>query len=111
MVLMSVDSRILELGIELKNVEKPNGCYSHAVASGRYLWLSCHGAFDEDKGQVFRGKIGLHYTVAEGQEIARFVAVGCLSTLKSHLGTLDAIAQIAKVTGYVNVESDFETDI
>jgi enamine deaminase RidA (YjgF/YER057c/UK114 family) len=48
------------------------------------------------------GQIGTDVTDDEGYLSARDAALNCLACLKSLVGDLDEIAEIAKLTGYVN---------
>jgi enamine deaminase RidA (YjgF/YER057c/UK114 family) len=47
------------------------------------------------------GTLGLDVAVAEGAEAARVCALNALSVLRAEIGTLDRIARILTVTGFV----------
>ncbi len=55
----------------------------------------------------FVGKIGREFTVDEGREAARLAALNVIAHARAALdGDLDRIAQIAKVSGFVNCTPD-----
>lgn len=53
------------------------------------------------------GRLGVDVTVEEGAEAARVCALNALSVLRAGLGTLDRIARVLTVTGYVACAPDF----
>lgn len=54
-----------------------------------------------------RGRVGEAVTAEDGRELAREAALNALAALKDHLGSLDEIALIASVTGFVASAPDF----
>jgi enamine deaminase RidA (YjgF/YER057c/UK114 family) len=54
------------------------------------------------------GTVGVDRTIAEGYSAARACALTQLAVLKRDLGTLDAVAEIISVNGYVNALAGFE---
>lgn len=105
---MTFDMRVEELGISLVDVGEPAGTYKHAVDMGKFVWLSGHGS---PSHLSYRGKVGRDVSIPTAQEIAEQVAISCLSTLKTHLGCLDAILRLVRITGYVNVDTECDFDI
>ena len=53
------------------------------------------------------GKLGADLDVEAGRRAARFAAISALATIRSALGTLDAVKQIVSVRGVVNATPDF----
>jgi enamine deaminase RidA (YjgF/YER057c/UK114 family) len=51
--------------------------------------------------------VGKDLSIEQGQEAARLCVINGLAQLKAHLGSLDRISRIVKVTGFVNCEADF----
>lgn len=101
------EKRCEELGLDLFEVPEPMASYTYAKDSGPYVYLSGHGPFEGPDGiQRFRGKVGRDLSVTDAREVARFVAIGCLSTLRRHLGSLNEVRQIVRVTGYVNADPE-----
>ncbi|MFZ4373798.1 MAG: RidA family protein [Mycobacterium sp.] len=103
---MSADARLIELGIELPDPFPPAGEYINAVRTGDLLILGGHIPFSPPQTVVF-GKLGADLDVDAGREAARFAAIAALATIRSELGTLDAVKQIVLVRGVVNSAPDF----
>ncbi len=103
---MSADARLAELGIELPDPLPPAGEYINAVRTGDLLILGGHIPFSPPQTVVF-GKLGAGLDVDAGREAARFAAITALSTIRSELGTLDAVKRIVLVRGVVNSAPDF----
>jgi len=106
MAAMSAESRLTELGIELPDPFPPAGEYVNAVRTGDLLILGGHVPFIPPQTVVF-GKLGADLDVDAGREAARFAALTALATLRSELGTLDAVRRIVLVRGVVNAVPDF----
>lgn len=103
---MSSDGRLAELGIELSDPFPPAGEYINAVRTGDLLILGGHIPFSPPQTIIF-GKLGADLDVDAGREAARFAAITALATIRSELGTLDAVKRIVLVRGVVNAASDF----
>ena len=103
---MSADARLAELGIELPAPFPPAGEYINAVRTGDLLILGGHIPFSTPQTIVF-GKLGADLDVDAGREAARFAAIAALATIRSELGTLDAVKRIVLVRGVVNAAPDF----
>ena len=103
---MAAEARLAELGIALPEPFPPAGEYINAVRTGDLLILGGHIPFSPPQTIVF-GKLGADLDVDAGREAARFAAVGALATIRSELGTLDAVKRIVLVRGVVNAAPDF----
>ena len=103
---VSAEGRLAELGIELPDPFPPAGEYINAVRTGELLILGGHIPFSPPQTVVF-GKLGDDLDGAAGREAARFAAITALATIRSELGTLDAVKQIVLVRGVVNAAADF----
>ena len=102
----SPEARLLELGIELPAPFPPAGEYVNAVRTGDLLILGGHIPFSPPETLVL-GKLGADLDVATGRKAARFAAVSALATIRSVLGTLDAVKQVVSLRGVVNAAPDF----
>jgi hypothetical protein len=71
------------------------------------LYLSGHGPFRDDKSLII-GRIGESMDIEAGKLAARQVGLSMLSTIQTHLGSLDRVKRVIKVLGMVNCTSDFE---
>ncbi|PXY44709.1 RidA family protein [Flavobacterium hydrophilum] len=94
------------LGLSLPPAPQPLGIYKPYLVDGKYLYLSGHGPVRDDKSLII-GRIGDDMDIEEGKRAARQVGLTMLSTIVTHLGSLDKIKRVIKVLGMVNCTSDF----
>lgn len=104
---VSAERRIAELGIELPEVGAPKYTYVPCVQTGNLLFVSGQVCF-KDGELLYRGKVGGEVTVAQGQEAARQCALNSLAIVRQHLGSLDRVARIVKLLGFVNSAPGFD---
>jgi enamine deaminase RidA (YjgF/YER057c/UK114 family) len=104
--IVSADQRLLELNINLPPAPTPLGVYKPYLVDGKYLYLSGHGPVQSDRTLII-GRIGQDLDKNQGKIAARQVGLTLLSTIKTHLGSLDKIKRVIKVLGMVNCTSDF----
>ena len=107
---MTPEQKLQELGIKLPEAPKPGAVYQPAVITGNRIYLSGHVSLDS-AGKVIKGKLGREYTVKQGQEYARLVALLMISTLKENLGDLSRVKKLVKTLGMVNSALDFGLSI
>jgi enamine deaminase RidA (YjgF/YER057c/UK114 family) len=104
---MSAESRIAELKLELPPAPKPVGVYKPVVIVGNMAYLSGHGPLKIDKTLVC-GRIGDNLDVAAGKEAARLTGLAVLASLQTALGSLNRIKRLVKTLGLVNCTADFK---
>ncbi len=103
---MSAEARLKEMGITLPEAPKPVAAYVPFVRSGDLVFTS--GQICMENGQLkYKGKVGRELTPEQGYEAARLCAINTLAVLKAAVGSLDKIAQIVKVTVFVNSAPGF----
>ncbi len=95
------------LGLSLPPAPLPLGVYKPYLIDGKYLYLSGHGPVRDDKSLII-GRIGQDLDIEQGKLAARQVGLTMLSTIKTHLGSLDRVKRVIKILGMVNCTSDFE---
>lgn len=100
------ETKLRELNIHLPKVAMPVGNYVGAVRAGNLLFLGGAGPQRED-GSYLSGRLGDGYTVEQGYEAARSVALSQLASLKSELGHLNRVRRVVKVFGMVNSAPGF----
>jgi enamine deaminase RidA (YjgF/YER057c/UK114 family) len=96
----SFDARVEELGLTLHGPHPPHDPLDAIVI---------HGGTARTSGQLPRidgrltctGTLGVDVSVDDGAAAARVCALNALSVLRQGLGTLDRIARVLTVTGYV----------
>src|SRR5580698_7548948 len=102
---MDIDARLKELGVVLPDAPPLGGNYVQAKTVGQLVYLA--GSISLKDGGVVTGTAGVNAGIEEGYEAARCCALAQLAILKKHLGTLDTVAEIVSLTGYVNAAPSF----
>jgi enamine deaminase RidA (YjgF/YER057c/UK114 family) len=102
----TAERRLAELGIELPPAPTPLGAYVESVQTGTMLYLS---GILPVVGHVPKlvGRLGREYNVEQGREAARIAALNVLSVAREHLGSLDKVTRVVKLTTYLAAEEDF----
>ena len=89
------ERRLAELGLELPALRPRAGLYEGRVLAGDLLFLSGQGA----DGWV--GRLGADLALEQGRLAARACALNLLAQTRDALGSLERVAQVVKVTGFV----------
>lgn len=103
---MSHQQRFESLGLELPPAPKPVGVYKPIVTAGKLAYLSGHGPLKANKTLV-TGRLGLDMDVEAGYDAAKLTGLAMLSTLHSHLGSLDKVKRLVKLLGLVRCSDGF----
>jgi enamine deaminase RidA (YjgF/YER057c/UK114 family) len=99
-------SRLSELGIELPAPPTPLGAYVESSAAGNLLFLS--GILPVvNRKLAIAGRLGENLSVKEGQEAARIASLNALAAAKQHLGDLDRLKKLVKLTVIVATTEQF----
>jgi enamine deaminase RidA (YjgF/YER057c/UK114 family) len=101
-----ITARLAELGLTLHGPHPPHDPLDSVVI---------HGGVARTSGQLPRidgmltclGRLGEDVTVEQGREAAAVCALNALAVLEAALGSLDRIARVLTVTGYVSSAPDF----
>ena len=90
-------SRMSELGLVLPAPPTPLGAYVESSETGNLLFLS--GMLPVvDRKLAISGRLGENLSIKEGQEAARVASLNALSAAKQHLGSLDRLKKLVKLT-------------
>jgi len=103
---MTREEQLAELGLALPPPPAPGGNYLSAKRVGALMYLA--GAISTNASGVMTGTVGLDRSVADGYSAARACALTQLAVLKRELGSLEAVAEVVSVNGYVNSVAGFE---
>jgi enamine deaminase RidA (YjgF/YER057c/UK114 family) len=103
---MGAEARLAELKLILPPAPKPVATYVTAIRHADLLYVSGHGPLRPD-GTMIVGRLGADMDVAAGQAAARQTGLAILSTVRSHLGSLDKVARLIKSLGMVNATPEF----
>jgi enamine deaminase RidA (YjgF/YER057c/UK114 family) len=104
--IISPETALANLGIELPTPSKSIANYVGAVRSGNLIFLSGHIPRNEN-GEVLKGKVGLDLTEEEGYQAARLSGIALLATLKGEIGDLSKVKRVVKLSGMVNATDTF----
>jgi enamine deaminase RidA (YjgF/YER057c/UK114 family) len=104
---LTPDQAFAKLGLTLPPAPTPMGVYKPCLIDGKYLYLSGHGPFKNDKSLII-GRIGKDMDIEEGKLAARQVGLSMLSTIKANLGSFNRVKRVIKILGMVNCVEDFE---
>jgi enamine deaminase RidA (YjgF/YER057c/UK114 family) len=104
---MTIEERILELGLVLPPAPPSGGIYKPVVITGNLVCVSGQPPARGD-GSLIKGKVGTDLTLEEGQLAAKQTGLTMLATLRRELGDLDKIGRLIKSLGMVNCLPDFE---
>src|SRR6266496_6687298 len=102
----NVSSRLSELGIVLPAPPTPLGAYVEASDTGNLLFLS--GTLPVvNRKLAIAGRLGESLSVKEGQEAARIASLNALAVAKQHLGDLDRLKKMVKLTVLIATTEQF----
>jgi enamine deaminase RidA (YjgF/YER057c/UK114 family) len=102
---LSPEQTLASLGYELPPAPAPGGNYVSAKRVGSIVYLS--GVISTGANGIITGTAGLDRSIEEGYAAARACALTQLAVLKRELGSLDQVAEVLTVNGYVNAANGF----
>ncbi|GGM19807.1 RidA family protein [Promicromonospora citrea] len=106
---MSHEQRLAELGITLPEVAAPVAAYVPAVQTGRYVYTSGQLPF-VDGTLPATGKVGEGDGLVSPDDAAAYArtcALNAVAAVRSLTGSLDAVARVVKVVGFVASDPTF----
>ncbi len=103
---MSAEARMIELGLELPAPPRAMGSYVILKTTGNLAFTAGHGPIRAD-GSLVTGRVGDDMDAEEAKQVARYVGLEILATLRQELGSLDRITNVVKVLGFVNATPEF----
>jgi len=102
----SLSSRVRELGLVLPTPPTPLGAYVKSADAGNLLFLS--GVLPVANGKLaISGRLGDNLSVEQGQEAARMASLNALAIAKEHLGDLDRLKKLVKLTVLMATTEEF----
>jgi enamine deaminase RidA (YjgF/YER057c/UK114 family) len=102
-----VNARLAELGIELPKAPAPAAAYVPYTRVGDLLFVA--GQLPMFMGELrFVGKVGVEFSIDEGQAAARQCGVNLIAQVSDALdGDLDRLVRCVKLGGFVNCTPEF----
>ncbi len=101
-----LSEQLASRGLTLPKAQAPLASYVAARRHGELLYLSGH-VCRGDEG-VIRGVVGTDVDAAVAQQLARTVALDLLASAAAALGSVDRIAGVVRITGYVRSAPGFD---
>ncbi|HVZ83240.1 MAG TPA: RidA family protein [Terracidiphilus sp.] len=101
----TAEANLAALGLALPQLPSPGGNYVAAKRAGEVLYLA--GVISTGPEGVIAGTAGDNRTVEDGYAAAQACALTQLAVVRRELGSLDAVAEVLTVNGYVNAVSGF----
>lgn len=101
------EQRFAQSGLKLPPAPTPLGVYKPCLVVGNFLYVSGHGTVKDDRSLII-GRIGKDMDQEQGKLAAQQVGLAILSTIKTHIGSLDKVKRVIKVLGMVNCVPEFE---
>ena len=101
----SPDESLAALGLALPQLPGPGGNYVPAKRVGEIVYLS--GVISAGAEGTITGTAGGDRSIEDGYAAAQTCALTHLAILKRELGTLDKVAEVLTVNGYVNAVPGF----
>ena len=99
-------SRLSELGIALPAPPTPLGAYVESSDTGNLLFLS--GMLPvENRKLAISGRLGENLSVQQGQEAAGVASLNALAAANQHLGGLDRLKKLVKLTVLIATTEQF----
>jgi enamine deaminase RidA (YjgF/YER057c/UK114 family) len=106
--IVTAERRLKDLGLSLPSGTAPAANYANAVRSGNLLFIAGKGPLPEKNGKLPNGKLGREFTVEDGYRYARSAALDLIAVMRAELGSLDKVARVVEVQGFINATADFE---
>lgn len=103
----AIEARLAELGLILPPAPNAVANYVPSAVAGNLLFISGQIAKGAD-GVLIAGTLGAGVDIETGQTAARLCALNVLAQAKAALGSLDRIAQVVRLTGFVSSTPDFQ---
>jgi len=102
----AIVERLREMGLQLPPAPAALANYVPYVLADNVLYVSGQISKAAD-GNVITGQLGAGLSVEQGQAAARLSALNILAQAAAALGSLDRIARIARLNGFVNAAPGF----
>ncbi|WP_273503140.1 RidA family protein [Paracoccus sphaerophysae] len=102
---MSIATRLRDLNITLPDAPAPAANYVPYVQTGNLLFVS--GQISSGPDGLIKGRLGADMDVTQGAAAARACGLALLAQANAALGSLDRVARVVKLTGFVASTPDF----
>ncbi len=105
---MNVNEKLKELGITLPQAPAKGGVYTPCLRFGENDKLCYVSGCGPNIGDVkIAGKLGVDFTIEEGQEYAKACMLNVLAVLQDEIGDLNRVKQSVKLLVFVAGSNEF----
>ncbi len=104
---MSAEKHIAEMGLSLPSGSAPAANYANAVRTGNLLFIAGKAPLPVD-GKLPKGRLGREFTAEQGYAFARSAALDLIAVMRAELGSLDKVARVVEIQGFLNAVPEFE---
>lgn len=98
--------KLEELGYNIDRVPPEGELIKAVVTDGTTLYASGQVPFD-GPDLKFVGKVPSQVSLEDAQKAAELCTANLLRAVHRHVGSLEKVDRILRITGYVNADSDF----
>lgn len=105
-MLCTRDKKLEALGYPLDRVPPVGAIYRPVVVDGTTVYTSGSVPLDGDR-LTGKGKVPSQVSVDDARRAAALCAANVLRNVRAHIGSLDRVARVLRVVGYVNSDPDF----
>ncbi|MCI0332871.1 MAG: RidA family protein [Planctomycetes bacterium] len=102
----SRDDRLEQLGYPLDRINPEAKMYAAVRLDGNVVYASGYVPFDGDR-LTSKGKVPSEVSREEATAAAALCAANVLRAVRRSVGSLERIAYVIRITGYVNSDPDF----
>lgn len=95
------------LGYAIDKINPEGDIIKGVVTDGTTLYASGQVPFDGSE-LTSKGKVPSQVSAEEATKAAELCAANLLRAVHRHVGSLDKIERVLRITGYVNADPDFE---
>jgi enamine deaminase RidA (YjgF/YER057c/UK114 family) len=100
------ESKLAALGIQLGEPVAPIANFVPTVRTGQLLFVSGQICFRDGK-VTHAGQVGTDCSLEDGRAAARDCALNILAHVRKALGSLDKVARVVQLQGFVNAAPGF----
>lgn len=102
---MSIDARLAELGITLRQAATPVAAYVSSVEAGGMLHIS--GQISLAPDGLMTGRLGEDRDLDYGVAAARICGLNLIAQMKAALGSLDRVERVVKLGAFISSAPSF----
>jgi enamine deaminase RidA (YjgF/YER057c/UK114 family) len=103
---MNRDQKLAELGYLIDRISPEGSLVDALVVVNDIVYASGQVPFDGDT-LVSKGKVPSQISIVDATQAAALCAANVLRAVRKHLGSLDRVMRIVRITGYVNADPNF----